>query len=283
MRNITSKDIEAVCNLVDELCGIVWDDSKAYLIDLRLKELAKMEGCSCYTDLVRRVRSNSELQLKEEFINAVTTNETLWFRDTAPFEAIANNLIPELIDHKANTVFPNRIRIWSAACSTGQEAYSTAITLAKTIPDFQNWDIQIFGTDISAAAIEKANAGTYYKHEIDRGMKQEVFEQYFIQEHHLWKVHDDIRSLCSFSQRNLLEPFDDLGPFDIVLCRNVSIYFSEEARRSLFARIANILAPSGWILVGSSESLASFGPQWQPTRHCQAVCYSPNMNFEHSR
>ena len=128
MANLDSKDIDAVCGLVDDLAGICWDESKAYLIESRLQELVKQEGCENYQALVRKVRAEVVPGLKEQVLDAVTTNETLWFRDSSPFEAMKHKLLPELLDNKANSPFPQRLRIWSAACSTGQEVYSIAMT-----------------------------------------------------------------------------------------------------------------------------------------------------------
>jgi chemotaxis protein methyltransferase CheR len=236
----------------------------------------KQQGCENYHDLVRKVRAGIVPGLKEQIVDAVTTNETLWFRDSSPFEAMRYKLVPELIDQKAATVFPRRIRIWSAACSTGQEVYSIAITLAQTIPDFLDWDIQILGTDISPAAIEQASYGNYNKLEVSRGLSQELLDAYFIEQQSTWKVRDDIRSLCTFQQRNLMLPFDDLGPYDLIFCRNVAIYFSNEDRRRLFERAATSLAPNGWLFVGSSESLLDLGSRWKPEQHCRANCYCPN-------
>jgi len=277
MANLDSKDIDAVCDLVDELCGIYWDESKAYLIESRLENLVNQQGCENYQDLVRKVRTEVVPGLKEQVIDAVTTNETLWFRDNSPFEAIKNKLIPELIDNKATSPFPRRLRIWSAACSTGQEVYSIAMTLAKTLPDFKDWDIQILGTDISPAAVKHASDGVYNSLEIGRGMDQEQLKKHFIKQGETWKVSDDLRGMCSFHQRNLHKPFTDLGPFDIIFCRNVAIYFGDQERVSLFERLAEVLSVDGWIMVGSSESLTDMGDRWLPEQHCRASCYHPNM------
>jgi len=277
MANLDSKDVEAVCGLVEDLCGICWDESKAYLIESRLESLVQQQGCENYQDLVHKVRAEVVPGLKEEVINAVTTNETLWFRDSSPFEAMKNKLIPELIDNKAGAVFPRRLRIWSAACSTGQEVYSIAMTLAQTLPDYQDWDIEILGTDISPAAVEHAREGVYNSLEIGRGMDQERLKKFFVEQGKTWEVSEELRSMCSFQQRNLHEPFKSLGPFDLIFCRNVAIYFSDQDRISLFERLAEVLTHDGWILVGSSESLVKMGDRWLPEQHCRARCYHPNM------
>lgn len=276
MTQLSSEDIDAVCGLVDDLCGITWDESKAYLIEARLRSLAEKQNCENYQDLVRKVRAEVVPGLKEEVVDAVTTNETLWFRDSSPFRAIQFKLMPEIIDKKAETVFPKRIRIWSAACSTGQEAYSIAITLAEMLPDYLDWDIQILGTDISPSAVERASYGAYNKLEMSRGMTPEFLKKYFVEHAGSWRVCDEIRSICSFKQCNLLAPFPHHGPFDVIFCRNVAIYFTEENQRTLFEKLADVLSPEGWLIVGSSESLGRHGERWRPQQHCLANCYQPN-------
>ncbi len=277
MSELTSEGIDAVCNLVDDLCGICWDESKAYLIEARLSSLVEENGCSNYQDLARKVRAEVVPGLKQQVVDAVTTNETLWFRDESPFEAIRFKVIPELIDDKASSVFPRRLRIWSAACSTGQESYSIGMAITDTIPDYESWDIQIVGTDISATAVEQAKRGEYNKLEIARGMNPTHLQKHFIEQDDRWKVHERIRKMCTFTTRNLHEPFAGLGPFDIIFCRNVAIYFSDEDQRKLFYKLGEELAPNGWIFVGSSESLSNLGPEWQSQQHCRSNCYRPNL------
>ncbi len=276
MSSLTTGDIDAVCGLVDELCGICWDESKSYLIDSRLSGIAEQAECANYKDLVRKVRAELVPGLKEKFVDAITTNETLWFRDGSPFEALQHKAIPELIDERSGTVFPKRMRIWSAACSTGQEPYSIAMTIAGLIPDFDQWDIQILGTDISPAAVEKAKSGMYGELEIGRGMDPERLNRYFLKKGNQWQVNDRIRAKCTFQTKNLHQPFTGMGPFDIIFCRNVAIYFSQEDQHALFNKLADVLSPNGWIFPGSSESLAHVGPQWVAQQHCRANCYRPN-------
>jgi chemotaxis protein methyltransferase CheR len=272
---VIDKEILIVADLVEELCGNVLDDSKGYLIESRLGSLAEALGCSNFTEFCRKAR-NGDPVLRSHIINAITTQETLFFRDGSPFEALQHKVIPELIDSKAGTMFSKRIRIWSSACSTGQEVYSIAMTLCEMIPDILKWDIKILGTDISDAAIKHASLGQYAYHEIQRGMKPGLLNKYFTEVKDGWKVNDELRSLATFQRRNLLEPFGDLGLFDIIFCRNVAIYFDAETKRGLFIRIANQLATDGYLFVGSSESLMDLGPSFMPCCHCTTIFYQPN-------
>ena len=274
---VIDEEIAIVADLVQELCGIILDESKGYLIESRLGSLAENHGCSSFTEFCQKVRRNGDHMLRSRIIDAITTQETLFFRDGSPFEALQYKVIPELIDARAGTMFSKRMRIWSAACSTGQEVYSIAMTLCELIPDILKWDIRILGTDISDSAIKHASLGQYAGHEIQRGMKPAMLRKYFTEVKNGWKVKDELRILTAFQRRNLLEPFTDLGLFDIIFCRNVAIYFDAQKKQSLFKRLTNQLAGNGYLFVGSSESLMDLGSEFKPRYHCRTVFYRPNM------
>ncbi len=277
MSALTPADIDAVCDLVYDLCGICWDQEKSYLIESRLAAIMTRRGCRNYAEFAQQVRSALAPELNAEVIDAVTTHETRWFRDAAAFDALKFKIVPELIDAKASTPHPRRLRIWSAGCSTGQEPYSIAIALAEMLDGASSWDVQILGTDVSVAAIEQANRGAYGTMEIGRGMDPARLQKHFAQAGDGWRVSDEIRSLCSFAVQNLHQGLAAAEPFDIIFCRNVTIYFSDDDRRAVFERLAQSLAPDGWVLTGSSESLAPLGPRWAPQFHCRANCYRPNL------
>ena len=166
---VTTEDISFVADLVNELCGVVLDETKAYLVDSRLSNIAREAGCASYAELCRKARGNNPA-LQNQIINAITTGETLFFRDTSPFDALRHKVVPELIDAKARTAWPRRLRIWSAASSTGQEAYSIAMTLCELIPNIFSWDIGILGTDIADEAVKRASLGRFSAQELQRGM-----------------------------------------------------------------------------------------------------------------
>ena len=273
---VASEEIPVVAQLVRELRGVVLDQTKGYLIESRLSRLAEALRCATFRDLVSKARAPGNAALRGEIINAITTQETLFFRDSAPFEALQHRVLPDLIDAKGRTRAAKRLRIWSAACSTGQEPYSIAMTLRELLPDFNLWDIMILATDISENAIRQASLGRYASHEIQRGMKPQLLGRYFTEAAGGWKVKDELRAIISFAQRNLLQPFPELGPFDVILCRNVAIYFDAPARRSLFNRLSDRLTPEGCLFVGSSECLTDLGPQFVPQNHCRATYYQPN-------
>lgn len=273
---LTSQDIDSVCGLVMDLCGVYLDESKGYLIEARLGELVKSSGCENYAEFARKAKHSVDGTVRNKIIDAITTNETLFFRDTTPFDALMNKVIPETIDGKAGTPFARRIRIWSAACSTGQEPYSIAILLSELLPDIAEWDVNILGTDISDEVVARASRGWYAHHEVERGMPPVRLHKFFVPDNNGWRVKDSLRSLCTFERRNLHDPNSASGKFDVIFCRNVAIYFTPEARRDLFLRLAKALTPEGWLFVGSQESLRDLGPQFAPQQHCRATCYRPN-------
>ncbi|MEX2092978.1 MAG: protein-glutamate O-methyltransferase CheR [Pirellulales bacterium] len=274
---LTSSDVDAVCGLVIDLCGVYLDESKSYLIESRLGELVKRSGCASYAEFARRARHDTDQTLRGQIVDAITTNETLFFRDISPFDALELMVIPEIVDGKTATPHPQRIRIWSAACSTGQEPYSIAMLLSDMLPDVRGWDVNILGTDISDDAIARASRGWYTTHEIERGMPPARLQRYFQPENNGWRVKDSLRALCSFERGNLLDPNSVHGKYDVIFCRNVAIYFTPEARRDLFLRLATALTPAGYLFVGSQESLRDLGPQFAPQQHCRAICYRPNL------
>lgn len=273
---VTTDDLRAVATLVHELCGVVLDDTKDYLVESRLADLAKANGCASYRELCEKARRSPDPDLQNKIIDAITTQETLFFRDQSPFDALRYKVLPELIDRKAKTAYPRRLRFWSAACSTGQEPYSIAITLCETIPAVAAWDIQILATDVSNAAVKAASLGWYPPHEIERGMKADLLHRYFVPHQGGWKVKDSLRAMVVFQRRNLLQPFASLGPFDVIFCRNVAIYFDSLQRKDLFHRLAQRLNPGGYLFVGASESLIDLGPAFTPKKHCRAIYYQPN-------
>jgi chemotaxis protein methyltransferase CheR len=275
---VTQEEIQVIARLVLDLCGIVLDESKGYLIEHRLSDVAQKSGCATFSEFYYKVRYQNDEKLKNLIIDAITTQETLFFRDASPFDALQFKVLPELIDARSKTAFPKRLRFWSAACSTGQEPYSIAMMLHEMLPDIHSWNINILATDIADSAIQKASLGQYSEHELQRGMKPQYLNKYFIKQGTNWKVKDELRALIAFKKINLLKPFPGMGPFDVIFCRNVAIYFGEQAKKDLFYRLAAALVSDGCLFVGSAESLTHVGPEFVPAHHCRAVFYQPNKH-----
>jgi len=273
-------EIKLLSRLVRDLCGVVLDETKGYLIEQRLTPIAQQFDCKSFSELYYKVRYGRDRELEQKIIDAITTQETLFFRDTSPYDALQFKVLPELIESKEKQIIGKKhIRIWSSACSTGQEPYSIAMVVCELIPDVhQNWDMKILATDISDEALNQAIRGEYADYEIRRGMREELLKKYFICESDIWKVKDELRSLISFRKINLLKPFDEIGLFDIIFCRNVAIYFSPEVRKDLFERLTEVLTPEGYLFVGSSESLIDFAPKFKPIYHRRAIFYQPNKS-----
>lgn len=275
---LTPDDVSRVCRLVDEVAGIQWDASKTYLIENRLGTLLKEFQCADTGELVARIRSGKEPTLKARFVDAVTTRETLFFRDESTFEALRHKALPEIIDAKERTPFSRRLRLWSAACSSGQEPYSLAMLLRELIDDIDSWDVQILATDLSPAALATASCGVYSDFDLSRGLPPVLRDKYFRKTPEGWKISESVRKLVRFETCNLLEPFRNPGPFDVIFCRNVAIYFSLPVKRELFERLSQTLCRGGAIFIGASESLLGFGERWTPRAHCRGVFYQPNQH-----
>lgn len=271
---VTPEDLAAVNRFVRQLCGVELDDSKGYLIESRLGPSAEDAGCSSYEELCQKAQGNLALQSK--VIDAITTQETLFFREPASFDALAHKAIPEAIDARAETPFPKRLRILSAACSTGQEPYSIAMVLRGLLPNIDSWDVNILAIDISASALAKASKGRYTTQDIERGLDPKMLSRHFQKESGGWRVKEELRYMVRFDRRNLLQSLTDLGPFDIIFCRNVAIYFDTDVRRTLFNRLADRLVPNGYLFVGSAESLDQLAPRFVPQHHCRSIYYQPN-------
>ncbi|MEZ6086784.1 MAG: protein-glutamate O-methyltransferase CheR [Pirellulaceae bacterium] len=265
----TPSDIEAVSELVHELCGVYLGTSKGYLVETRLSDLATRSGCANFSALVAKARAIMSDDLRREIIDKMTTNETLFFRDSAPFEALQHKVIPNIIDAREKTLHPTRIRIWSAGCSTGQEPYSIAMTIHELIPDAVDWDIRIVGTDVSDEVIRRASTGVYSEHQIQRGLPTRFRDKYFERCDGGWKVKDAVRALVHFQRANLLQPFTSLGTFDVIFCRNVAIYFTPENRLRLFDRFADSLVTDGYFFVGSAEAPRDLKQRFVAEHHCR--------------
>ena len=269
---LTRDELTAWIRYIHEICGISLESSQCYLIETRLGPLLRETGSGNWSELLFKAKAGGALRTK--VINAITTNETSFFRDAAPFELLQHKLIPELIDRRNKTgLKPVPIRILSAACSTGQEAFSTAIVLKELIGSFSGYDIRILGLDISDAAIAQAGYAHFSRLEIDRGLTADKLARHFEPVGERWKVKDELRALATFRKANLLEPLTSPAPFDIIFCRNVAIYFTEPDKIRLFRNLGLTLARDGALIIGSTESITGLCPEFEPQRYQRAVFY----------
>jgi chemotaxis protein methyltransferase CheR len=276
MTKVTAGDLIIISKYILSISGIDLDESKAYLIETRLGGLVKEYQCSSYGDLCTRAKIDSSKIIENRIIDAISTNETFFFRDTGPFEVLQHKILPDLIDRrteKSSGRLPIPIRIWSAACSTGQEVYSIAMVLRELLPDLKKYNIKLIATDISDAAIAQASYGRYNKFEIERGLSKDKLQKYFIPNGGNWKICDEIRAMVSFDKRNILQPFIGIGKLDIIFCRNVAIYFKTEERKKLFEKIVHVLEPDGYLIIGSTESLNDINPMFESKRYLRTIYY----------
>lgn len=258
---------------IQEICGIHLDDSKGYLLETRLGGVLAEAGASSFSELFFKAKADSTTKLRGKIIEAITTNETSFFRDTSPFDLLRHKLIPELIDRRSKSGGRTTVRIWSAACSTGQEAYSTAILLKELLGDLSRYDIRILGTDISNKVVAQASYGEYGRLELERGLPPETLTRHFVVSGERWKVRDEVRAMATFRTMNLLEPFSFPNPFDIIFCRNVAIYFTEADKTRLFHNLAKCLARDGALIIGATESISGICPELEPKRYLRSVFY----------
>ncbi len=261
---------------IHSICGLQVDNSKGYLIETRLSPLLRETGSANFIELHNKVKADFTNKLKRKVIDAITTGETSFFRDTSPFELLQHKIIPEIIDKRTKTIGNGRpipIRIWSAACSTGQEVYSTAIVFKELLADLHRYEVRILGTDISDKAVAQASYGQFSKLEMDRGFPPGKMAKYFAAEGQTWKIRDEIRALATFKTMNLLDPFAFPGRFDIVFCRNVAIYFSEQDKLQLFKSIAKVIEPDGYLIIGATESITGLCPEFEAKRYLRSVFY----------
>lgn len=266
---INADELPRLAAYVYDISGIVLDASKGYLIESRLGPLVVELNCGHYLALCQLARADARVRAR--IIDAISTNETSFFRDMNPFELFKNKIVPDHIDRQNGV--GHSLNIWSAASSTGQEVYSIAITLKELLPDFKQWRIRILGTDISEAAVSQASAGRYNQIEIQRGLTEEKRSKYFEMQGNVWCIKDELRAMARFQQFNLLSDFAPLGKFDIIFCRNVAIYFNLETRKKLFDRLAKQLNKHGALLIGSTESLLGISDRFVRQEYHNAVYY----------
>jgi chemotaxis protein methyltransferase CheR len=276
MVKILPEEFKTLSNYILAISGIYLDESKAYLIETRLAGLLKDLGCASFSELYYKTQSDVTKKIREKIVDAITTGETLFFRDSAPFDLLQHKVLPDLVDKRSKKTIgslPIPIRIWSAACSTGQEIYSIAIVIKELFGDLSRYNVRLMGTDISDAALARASYGTFNNFEIERGLGRDKLVKYFVQDKGAWKIRDEVRAMASFKKLNLMDAFNGLGKFDIIFCRNVAIYFTEQERTRLFKKIEGALEPDGYLIIGSTESLSGIAPQFEPQRHIRSVFY----------
>ncbi len=268
--NIICEDFNYIQCFLKEKAGIAIEEDKRYLVESRLTPILKNEGFSNYKDLILKLKFERFGDFHQKVIEAMTTNETSFFRDSHPFESFKNIIIPELIEKKK---MERGLNIWSAACSTGQEAYSLAMIINELSHNFYQWDIKIYASDISKEVIEKAEKGLYNQIEINRGMPQAMLSKYFRNENDYWKIKDEIKKMVNFMQVNLVCQWPNLPRQDIIFLRHVLIYFDLHTRREIFDKIKKILNPDGYLILGVGETTNNIHDSFESVHIDKTICY----------
>lgn len=249
--NLNSQDFEFVCKFARHEAALVLDAGKEYLVESRLTPLLRIYQCANISELISRLRSPIERELRNSVIDALTTHETSFFRDSSPFDAMKSILIPEVLQRNSSS---RTLTIWCGASSTGQEPYSLAILLREHFPQLRDWKVLIIATDISLDVLKKAEEGKYSQLEVNRGLQAVLLVKYFTRTGEYWQINPEIRSLVNYRQLNLAHGWSSIPPCDFVFLRNVLIYFDIETKKSILTRIATTLAPSGCLFLGTAET-----------------------------
>lgn len=248
---IDDRGFNFVRQLLRERAAIVLDDSKQYLVDNRLSQLARREGLASAQDVIDRLRAAPAGPLQRKVIEAMTTTETLFFRDGKPYEALRNAIVPELVRLRGAE---RRLQIWSCACSSGQEPYSLSMMLRENFPALASWELRLVATDISTEMLARSRAGRYSQLEVNRGLPAAYLTKYFDRVGLDWQVRDELRRMIEFRELNLAGAWGTMPPADLILLRNVLIYFDVETKRTVLGKIRKLLRPGGFLMLGTAET-----------------------------
>ena len=268
---LAALDIEFLRDLVHRRAAIVLDPRKTQLIESRLAPVARMEGLSSVDALVERLRSERDGRLADQVVDAMTTNETTFFRDVHPWSALEHHILPDLIERRASQ---RSLTVWSAACSTGQEPYSLAMLLASRFPSLlKNWRVRIVGTDLSPRVLEQARHGSYSQLEVNRGLPAAMLVRYFQREGARWRIDESLRRLVEFREMNLCTAWTGLPTADLILMRNVLIYFDLTTKREVLGRVHRLLRDDGYLLLGTAETTVNIDDRFERLALDRATAY----------
>jgi chemotaxis protein methyltransferase CheR len=268
---VTPPDYEYLRKLLKDHSGLDLSTDKQYLIESRLLPLARKAGLPGISDLVQKMKGGSNA-LITQVVEAMTTNETFFFRDKVPFDHFRDTIMPEMLKLRAAR---KSLRIWCAAGSTGQEPYSLAMCLKEMSAALSGWRVEILATDLSQEVLEKSKTAIYSQFEVQRGLPIQMLVKYFKQIGELWQINPDIRAMVGHRQLNLLHDFGQLGSFDVIFCRNVLIYFDQETKANIFGRLARSTEPDGFLVLGAAETVVGLTEAFKPIGDRRGL-YRPN-------
>jgi len=258
---VTPQDYAYLSKLLNERSGLQLAGDKQYLIESRLLPVARQNNCGSIGDLVAKLKAFAEEPLRQRVTEAMTINESFFFRDKTPFDRFQDTVLPCMQKLRGAS---KRIRIWCAAASTGQEPYSLAMMFLQAKSEFAGWKIEIVATDISTDVLEKAKSGLYTQFEIQRGLPIQLLLKYFKQDGDQWRIAPELRGMVQYRKHNLLDDFASLGMFDVIFCRNVLIYFDSKTKQDVLTRISRSLVKDGHLLLGAAETVVGFTNLFMP-------------------
>lgn len=272
-----TEDFDFLAGMLKDRSGLMLTSDKVYLLESRLTPLARKRGLDTLDALILQLRGRPDQTLIRDVTEAMTTNESFFFRDNTPFDLFKNHVMPAM--EKARST-QRKLRIWCAAASTGQEPYSLAILLREQWHKWKDWRIEIVGTDICTQVLEKAKAGNYSQFEVQRGLPIQLLIKYFTQDGDVWKLNDDIRNMVTYRPYNLLDNFGGLGSFDVIYCRNVLIYFDQPTKSAVLDRMAKVLAKDGTLFLGAAETVLGITDSFRPVRGQRGMYVPSDGNAE---
>lgn len=270
VRTIEATDFDYVRNLVRDHAAIVLDDGKEYLVEARLYPVARREGLGSIAELVAQLRQKPYNGLHEKVVDAMTTNETSFFRDGRPFQALKNHLLPEFLKKRAAT---KQLSIWCAASSSGQEPYTVAMLIHEFFASYPDWTVRILASDISEEMLTRCREACYSQIEINRGLPAQYLVKYFEKRGMEWQLKENIRRLVEFQRINLARQWPSLPMVDIVFMRNILIYFDTETKKDILARTREHLRPDGYLLLGGAETTLNLDDEYEQVYFDKASCY----------
>ncbi|MDP9127580.1 MAG: protein-glutamate O-methyltransferase CheR [Pseudomonadota bacterium] len=263
------EDLDIFMTIVKQRSGLVLTRDKAYLLESRLLPVARKYNLKSLADMAQLVRNQRDERLMGEIAEAMTTNESFFFRDRRPFTLFQKVLLPHLLKTRADS---KRIRIWSAAASSGQEAYSLAMICAEEADALRGWAVEIAGTDISNEMVERAQSGIYSHFEVQRGLPIRLLVKYFQQSGtEKWQIKEELRRMVQFRAANLLHDFGPIGTFDVVYCRNVLIYFDAATKTRVLDALGGVVSPDGALVLGGAETVLGVTEKFKPLDGTQDV------------
>jgi chemotaxis protein methyltransferase CheR len=267
---ISTSEFNFVRELVRQRSAIVLEPGKEYLVESRLTAVARVEGFASLEQLLGELRSQPANGLHARVVEAMTTNETSFFRDIHPFDSLRQSVLPDLIQRRAAE---RQLVVWSAACSTGQEPYSIAMLIRENFPALAGWSVRILATDLSTEVLARARLGRFTQLEMNRGLPARYLVKYFTKSGSDWQIQDDIRAMVQFREMNLAERWPPIPTPDIVFIRNVLIYFDVATKREILAKMRKVMRPDGFLFLGGAETTINLDDSFERVSLGKATCY----------